>query len=62
MVDPTSDVGEVDPDDAPECVVCGDPIVNDPSHRVVTWIDDDGFAQHKHFCDQECLDEWHSRE
>ena len=36
MIDPTSDVGHVDESEAPTCVVCGERIVNDPRHRVVT--------------------------
>ncbi|MFB6174157.1 MAG: hypothetical protein ABEI39_05885 [Halobacteriales archaeon] len=55
--DPISDVGEVDPEDAPACEACGDPIVEEPSHRVVTWIED-GEVQHRHFCGEDCLAEW----
>lgn len=57
MVDPTSDVGEVDPDDAPTCVVCGDAIGLDRDHRVITWVED-AEAQHRHFCSEACLEEW----
>ena len=57
MEDPTSDVGEVDPEEASECVVCGDRIVNSPSHRVVTWVED-GDVQHRHFCGDACLADW----
>lgn len=59
MVDPTSDVGEVEPDEAPTCAVCGDPILLDLEHRVITWVED-AEAQHRHFCSQECLDGWES--
>lgn len=59
MVDPTSDLEEnVDPDDAPRCATCGDPIVNSPTHRVVTWVDDEGRVQYRHFCDDDCRAEW----
>jgi hypothetical protein len=55
MVDPTSDLGEdVDEETAPACATCGEKIVRNPGHRVVTWIDDDGIVQHRHFCDDEC--------
>lgn len=54
MVDPTSDVGEdVTEETAPECAACGDPIVQEPTHRVVTWVED-GQIHHRHFCDEEC--------
>jgi hypothetical protein len=56
MVDPTSDVGEVDPDDAPACAVCGDPAVG-PDHRVLTWVAD-GRVHHRHFCHPAHRDEW----
>jgi len=57
MIDPTSDVGHVDESEAPTCVVCGERIVNDPRHRVVTWIED-GTIQHRDFCGDEHRDEW----
>lgn len=57
MVDPTSDVGEVDESDAPSCTVCGSKIVNSPDHVVVAWIDE-GRVQHRDFCDDECRAEW----
>jgi len=57
MVDPTSDLGEdVDEDDAPECATCGTTIVQSPTHRVVTWVED-GRARHRHFCSAACLAE-----
>ena len=59
MVDPTSDLGEdVTEEDAPTCETCGDSIVQESTHRVVTWIDDEGLAQHAHFCDESCRAEW----
>jgi endogenous inhibitor of DNA gyrase (YacG/DUF329 family) len=54
MVDPTSDLGEdVDEESAPRCATCGDAIVREPTHRVVTWIED-GSVHHRHFCSDEC--------
>jgi hypothetical protein len=58
MVDPTSDLEEdISEEDAPTCDTCGEPIVEEPTHRVVTWMED-GQIRHAHFCDQECRDEW----
>lgn len=57
MEDPTSDVGEVDPEDAPECVACGARIVNSATHRVVTWVEG-GDVEHRHFCDDDCRTDW----
>lgn len=58
MVDPTSDLEEdVSEEDAPTCVTCGDPIVSDPDHVVVTWIEDDA-VETRHFCDDHCRAEW----
>lgn len=58
MVDPTSDLGEdVSEDDAPTCEVCGAAIVNEPGHRVITWIEDDA-VRTAHFCDDECRSDW----
>jgi hypothetical protein len=58
MVDPTSDLGEdVAEDDAPNCEVCGAAIVNEPTHRVITWIEDD-HVQTAHFCDDDCRSDW----
>ena len=54
MVDPTSDLGEdIDESNAPACATCGEKIVQSPTHRVVTWIED-GQAQERHFCSDEC--------
>jgi endogenous inhibitor of DNA gyrase (YacG/DUF329 family) len=54
MVDPTSDLGEdVDDSNAPSCANCGEPIVQSPTHRVVTWVEG-GQARHRHFCSEEC--------
>jgi hypothetical protein len=58
MVDPTSDLGEdVTEEDAPDCAVCGEPIVNEATHRVITWIEDDA-VRTAHFCDESCRREW----
>ena len=57
MIDPTSDVGRIDESEAPTCVVCGAVIVEDPDHRVVTWIDD-GEIWTRDFCSDGCRDEW----
>ena len=58
MVDPTSDLGEdVTAEDAPTCETCGEPIVHVPTHRVVTWIEDDA-VRTAHFCDDDCRAEW----
>ncbi|SFL16316.1 hypothetical protein SAMN04487950_2817 [Halogranum rubrum] len=59
MVDPTSDLGEdVDESTAPECTICGEKIVQSPTHRIVTTIED-GLVAYRHFCSDECRDEWH---
>ncbi len=58
MVDPTSEVGEnVDPEEAPRCAACGDPVVDAPNHRVVTWVDG-GAVESAHFCDDDCRAAW----
>lgn len=58
MVDPTSDLGEdVTEEDAPRCATCGEPIVREATHRVITWIED-GEVQTAHFCDEECRMAW----
>jgi hypothetical protein len=58
MVDPTSDLGEdVDEETAPRCAACGAPVVDAPTHRVVTWVED-GTVRHRHFCDDDCRGRW----
>jgi len=58
MVDPTSDhMEDVDEDDASDCEVCGTSIVEDPDHRVVTWVEE-GDLHAVHFCSPDCADEW----
>jgi hypothetical protein len=55
MVDPTSDHEEdVSEEEAPTCHACGDPIVNESTHRVRTWVEDDT-VETRHFCDEDCL-------
>jgi hypothetical protein len=62
MVDPTSDLGEdVTEDDAASCATCGDPIVRETTHRVITWIED-GDVQTAHFCDDDCRMAWDGAE
>jgi len=58
MVDPTSNVGEVEEADAPACAACGTAIVNDPDHAVLTYVDDEDVTHHRHFCSESCRDEW----
>lgn len=58
MVDPTSDLGEdITEETAPECDICGAKIVQSPTHRVISAIED-GQAVHRHFCGESCHDEW----
>ncbi|PSQ08601.1 hypothetical protein BRC93_14925 [Halobacteriales archaeon QS_5_70_15] len=58
MVDPTSDLGEdVTEEDAPQCATCGEPILHEVDHRVVTWIED-GSVESVHFCGDDCRSEW----
>jgi hypothetical protein len=60
MVDPTSDLGEdVSEDDAPRCTVCEEPIVNEPTHRVITWVEGER-VNTAHFCEDSCQREWRS--
>lgn len=58
MVDPTSELNEdISPDEAPTCKTCESPIVDNPDHRVVTWIEDET-VQSMHFCDESCRRDW----
>jgi len=58
MVDPTSDLGEdVTEEDAPRCETCEEPLVAEPNHRVVTWIENDE-VRTAHFCDERCRMNW----
>ena len=58
MIDPTSDVGEdVSPEDAPACATCGEQILNERDHRVITWIEN-STVQSAHFCDETCRMNW----
>jgi len=57
MVDPTSDLGEdVDEEDAPRCVQCGDPAFG-VGRRTITHVED-GQVEHEHFCDDACRAAW----
>lgn len=58
MVDPTSDLGEgVTEENASRCASCGDPIVQDPNHRVITWVEE-STVKTAHFCDERCREQW----
>ena len=58
MVDPTSDLGEdVTEETAPRCAVCDEPIVNEPTHGVVTRIED-GSVSTTHCCGPSCRAVW----
>jgi len=58
MVDPASDLGEdVTEEDAPRCRTCGEPILDNPRHRVITWVEDDE-VRSAHFCDDTCRMDW----
>ncbi len=62
MDDATSNLGEdVTEENAPRCSTCGEPIVRDPSHRVVTWVEDDT-VRSAHFCDEDCRMAWDGEE
>ena len=54
MVDPTSDVGEDTEESAPTCAACEKKIINEPTHRVLTRIEDSE-VKTEHFCDGDCL-------
>jgi hypothetical protein len=56
MVDPTSDLGEGDEEDAPPCEACGDPVAG-PGRRVLTRVED-GRVHHRHFCSDDCRASW----
>jgi hypothetical protein len=58
MVDPTSELNEdVSEEEAPDCAVCGESLVQNPDHRVVTEVVDDE-VETTHFCDETCRREW----
>jgi len=58
MVDPTSDLTEdISEEEAPTCTVCGESLVRETDHRVVTHVED-GEVETWHFCDVDCRDEW----
>jgi hypothetical protein len=59
MVDPTSDLGDdVSEEDAPACETCDATILDDPLHRVITWVEDDQ-VRTALFCDDDCRAAWH---
>ena len=53
-MDPTSDVGADTDESAPTCVNCGERIIDEPTHRVLTSVAD-GAVNADHFCDETCL-------
>jgi hypothetical protein len=53
-MDPTSDVGEDTEERAPTCATCGEKIIDEPTHRVLTSIEDET-VKTDHFCDEDCL-------
>ncbi|GAA0469715.1 hypothetical protein MUK72_04420 [Halococcus dombrowskii] len=53
MNDPTSTVGEDTEESAPTCASCGETIVNEPTHRVLTSVEN-GQVSAEHFCDEDC--------
>ncbi len=57
MTDFTSEAGLTDAESAPACEVCGEPIVNSPSHRVVTAVED-GEAVTWNFCSDDHRERW----
>jgi|GEM_PF-993283 len=58
MVDPTSELNEdVSEEEAPTCAVCGEALVQDPDHRVVTRVED-GQVETTHFCGDAHREEW----
>jgi hypothetical protein len=58
MIDPTSELGEdVTEENAPRCATCEEPIIRNPTHRVITWVQD-GTVHSLHFCDEECRLAW----
>jgi hypothetical protein len=58
MVDPTSELEEDGTEEnAPRCRTCDEPIVRDPDHRVVTWVED-GSVHTEHFCDESCREQF----
>lgn len=61
MVDPTSDLNEnVDEEDAPSCETCGATLAAASEQRTISWVED-GTVHTVHFCDDECLNDWHDR-
>ena len=53
MNDPTSAVGEETEESAPTCASCGEKIVDEPTHRVLTSVEN-GQVNAEHFCDEDC--------
>ena len=53
MNDPTSAVGEETEESAPTCASCGEQIVDEPTHRVLTSVENERVST-EHFCDEDC--------
>ena len=46
-------------ENAPNCAVCNESIVDLPSYRVIATADD-GDVEYKHFCDASCESSYHT--
>ncbi|ELY70959.1 hypothetical protein C489_01336 [Natrinema versiforme JCM 10478] len=46
-------------DDSPDCRQCGNPVEPSSEQRVVTTVED-GATVYRHFCTDDCLEEWES--
>ncbi|WP_436347300.1 DUF7576 family protein [Natronorubrum sp. FCH18a] len=46
-------------EDSPECRACGDPVASSSEQRVVTTLED-GETVYRHFCSDDCLENWES--
>ncbi|WP_175416438.1 hypothetical protein [Natrinema versiforme] len=46
-------------DDSPDCRQCGNPIGPSSEQRVVTTVED-GTTVYRHFCTDDCLEQWES--
>lgn len=46
-------------DEESECRACGEPVASSSEQRVVTSVED-GQAEYRHFCSDDCLESWQS--
>ncbi|WP_222919880.1 hypothetical protein [Natrinema sp. SYSU A 869] len=46
-------------EDSPECRQCDSPVGPSSEQRVVTTVED-GTAVHRHFCSDDCREQWES--